>query len=255
MMSSRRRRVLRLLLALSTMCPAAVLAQGGPPLMTDDPGTPGPGHWEINIATLLDTSSEARRLEMPRLDMNYGVGRRMQLKFEVPWVRWREKDRSAEADLGGAVAGIKWRFLGQEGRRIAWSIYPQYEFRTTRSAVTKGISDSGPEILLPTELTVEFAHVEVNGEIGRSVADGRAGRRLLAGSTEARIWRWLELLGEIHTEKVTGTDREVFVDVGARPKLTQQMVVLLAAGHTIHGARSEQRSFVYAGIQLHLPRQ
>src|SRR4051812_36771030 len=245
-------RVPRVLLALSAVCPAAVLAQGGPPLMTDDPDTPGPSHWEINFATIVDTSPEARRLDIPRLDMNYGVGNRVQLKFELPWVRYRESDRPSETDMGSAIAGIKWRFLGQEGRRIAWSIYPQYTFRTTRSAVTKGISDSGPELLLPTELTVEIAHVEVNGEIGRSIVAGGAGRQLIAVSTEAGLRRWLEFVGEIHSEAVTGKSREVFANVGARPTLTQQMVLLLAAGHTIHGRASEQRLYVYAGLQLNL---
>ena len=28
----------------------AALAQGGPPFLTDDPGTPGDGRWEINLA-------------------------------------------------------------------------------------------------------------------------------------------------------------------------------------------------------------
>jgi hypothetical protein len=27
--------------------------QGGPPLVTDDPDTPGSGHWEFNVATTL----------------------------------------------------------------------------------------------------------------------------------------------------------------------------------------------------------
>ncbi|MFT3792165.1 MAG: hypothetical protein QM741_14065 [Rudaea sp.] len=27
-------------------------AQGGPPLVTDDPGTPGNGKWEINLASI-----------------------------------------------------------------------------------------------------------------------------------------------------------------------------------------------------------
>jgi hypothetical protein len=245
-------RVLRLLFALS-VCPAAALAQGGPPLMTDDPDTPGPGHWEINIAMLVDTSPEARRLEMPRLDINYGVGNRLQLKVELPWVRYRDGDRPSNTDMGSAVAGVKWRFLGQEGRRIAWSIYPQYTFRTTRSAVAKGISDTGPELLLPTELTVEIAHVEVNGEIGRSIVAGGAGRQLIAVSTEAGVRQWLEFVGEIHSETVVGKSREVFANVGARPKLTQQIVVLLAAGRTIHDRASEQRSYVYAGMQLNLP--
>jgi hypothetical protein len=252
-MSAGRWRVLHVLFALSAICPAAVLAQGGPPLMTDDPDTPGPGHWEINVATLVDTSPEARRLDIPRLDMNYGVGNRVQVKFEMPWVRYHKSDRPADTDMGSAVVGMKWRFLGQEGRQIAWSLYPQYTFRTTRSAVAKGISDSGSELLLPTELTVEIAHVEVNGEIGRSIVAGGAGRQLIAVSTEAGVRRWLEFVGEIHSETVSGKYRDVFANVGARPKLTQQFVLLLAAGHTIRGQSSEQRSYVYAGIQVNLP--
>src|SRR5215831_18405962 len=30
----------------------SALAQGGPPMVTDDPGTPGDGHWEINIGSI-----------------------------------------------------------------------------------------------------------------------------------------------------------------------------------------------------------
>ena len=34
-----------------------VLAQGGPPLVTDDPETPGDGHWEVNLAATGDHTS------------------------------------------------------------------------------------------------------------------------------------------------------------------------------------------------------
>jgi len=65
-----------LLGVLATAClPAHTYAQGGPPLLTDDPDTPGPGCWEINLATLMDKASDRRRVELPRLDLNYGVGR------------------------------------------------------------------------------------------------------------------------------------------------------------------------------------
>ena len=32
--------------------PVRALAQGGPPMITDDPDTPGPGYREINLAGL-----------------------------------------------------------------------------------------------------------------------------------------------------------------------------------------------------------
>jgi len=43
--------VRRLAIAVFAACAArAAFGQGGPPMITDDPGTPGPGKWENNIA-------------------------------------------------------------------------------------------------------------------------------------------------------------------------------------------------------------
>ena len=41
---------LALALVVTISFATALHAQGGPPMITDDPGTPGPGRWEINIA-------------------------------------------------------------------------------------------------------------------------------------------------------------------------------------------------------------
>src|SRR5664280_2245623 len=49
-------------------------AQGGPPLVTDDPGTPGPGNWEVNVAATLDRTSLASSWGTPLVDANYGRG-------------------------------------------------------------------------------------------------------------------------------------------------------------------------------------
>ncbi len=46
-------------------------AQGGPPLITDDPGTPGHGHWEINLAVTAEKRGGARSYESPLLDINF----------------------------------------------------------------------------------------------------------------------------------------------------------------------------------------
>jgi hypothetical protein len=59
-------------------------AQGGPPLVTDDPGTPGPGHWELNAALTVEHDDRESIYEVPLVDLNYGVGDRLQLKVELP---------------------------------------------------------------------------------------------------------------------------------------------------------------------------
>src|SRR5436190_22986749 len=107
---TRRRLRWALVATLATAClPAPAVAQGGPPLITDDPDTPGPGYWEINVATLMDQTRSQSRVEVPRVDVNYGVGRRIQLKFEMPWVATEHEKQQSETGPGDATVGLKWR--------------------------------------------------------------------------------------------------------------------------------------------------
>src|SRR5207302_9999150 len=125
----------------------------------------------INIGTLLNRTPRQRRLEVPRVDLNYGVGRRIQLKFEMPWVATAGEQQQTATGSGNATVGVKWRFLGEEGKRIAWSIYPQLSFNTSSSSVSEHIEDDGRQFLMPTEVTVEIFHLEINGEVGRNFVE------------------------------------------------------------------------------------
>jgi hypothetical protein len=242
------------LAALFVLAPARARAQGGPPLITDDPDTPGPGYWEINLSTLVEKNRLERRFETPRLDVNYGVGRRIQLKYEMPWVGVRATGQPTRSGAGDSVAGVKWRFLGQEGKTLAWSVYPQLEFNTDRSSVRKGLVEDGRQILLPTEITLEMGHVEINGEVGRNFVERGDGSWIYGISTEAGITPRLELLGELHGERRGSEPTELIVNVGGRQKLTRQIVLMLAVGRAVHGAPDErQRLLLFAGLQLNLP--
>jgi hypothetical protein len=102
------------------------LAQGGPPMITDDPGTPRNGQWEINLAWTGERGAEGTTQDAPLLDMNYGVGERIQLKYEVPWLAVRTSDAASRTGLGDSLAGVKWRFY-DTGDPQQWQIstYPQ----------------------------------------------------------------------------------------------------------------------------------
>jgi hypothetical protein len=58
-------------------------AQGGSPMITDDPGTPGNGQWEINAAYLEERAAVARDRSFPHIlsggDLIVNVGLRQQL--------------------------------------------------------------------------------------------------------------------------------------------------------------------------------
>ena len=247
------RKLLPLVALLASCLPAPAWAQGGPPLITDDPDTPGPGYWEINLSTFLERRPHAYTIETPRLDANYGVGKRIQLKFEVPWVRATEADVS-HSGAGNATVGVKYRFIGQEGKMVAWSVYPQLEFNTTHSSVTKGLVEEGRELLLPTELTLELLHVEVNGEAGRSFGENGLGGWVYGVSTEGHVAPRLELLAEMHGERPKSGSPEWIVNAGAREKLTHQLILMLAVGRGVRSSADDRPSLLlYTGLQLNVP--
>src|ERR1041384_7466611 len=87
---------------------------GSPPLDVDDTGTPGCNAWEVNIVTSGEFG-KSMSLETPLLDINYGVGDNIQLKWEVPYLLNRV-DGVSKAGVGAAEFGIKYRFYDNEQR-------------------------------------------------------------------------------------------------------------------------------------------
>ena len=102
-------------------------AQGGPPFRTDDPETPGNKHWEINFGFIGDRNPAAGAYQIPDFDINYGLGDRIQLKYEIPIAIEETRPQPATpaesgapaepatpgqviGGLGESLLGIKWRF-------------------------------------------------------------------------------------------------------------------------------------------------
>src|SRR5580658_3622336 len=62
-------------------------AQGGPPYYTNDPGTPGPMNWEINLGYMPFLFNGQSIVHTPDVDINFGLGDRIQLTCELAWLR------------------------------------------------------------------------------------------------------------------------------------------------------------------------
>src|SRR6266446_5335818 len=92
----------------------AAFAQGGPPLVTDDPETPVDGHWEINLATIGSHTSGRWAIAAPDADINYGWGEHVQLKLDIPWLFVHEAGQPWKSGLGAPDVGVKWRFIDIE---------------------------------------------------------------------------------------------------------------------------------------------
>jgi hypothetical protein len=113
--------VLSFVFVLPLLLVANAGAQGGPPFRTDDPETPGNRHWEINFGWIGDRNPASGEYQVPDFDINYGLGDRIQLKYEIPIAIEETRPQPATptepavsgsviGGLGESLLGIKWRF-------------------------------------------------------------------------------------------------------------------------------------------------
>lgn len=144
---------LALFLAMLSAVALPAAAQGGPPFIGDDPGTPGNGNWEINVATYTERHPTERIYNDPILDMNYGLGPRIQLKYQVPYLVDGADGDPTRSGLGKSLAGVKWRFYDSDEEGLQISTYPQLEFNNPTSSLQRGLVDYGTRFYLPIELT------------------------------------------------------------------------------------------------------
>ena len=249
-------RSLVLLLFLSAVCVAAlpqrIVAQGGPPLLTDDPETPGNGHWEINVAWTLSQKQNERLFAIPLIDINYGFGQHIQLKAEVPWLVLQERRGGTQSGTGSANLGVKWRFLDKYRHGFAMSTYPQLEIRTSASSVRRGLIEQGGELLLPVEISRELGPVTINGEVGYQVVQREKDEVLYGLVVGGEVNKHLELVGEIHgTAKRNFAGNELIFNVGGRFRMSKHYTLLFSTGRSLRRTATRQPTLLaYVGYQF-----
>ena len=226
------------------------LAQAGPPMVTDDPGTPGDGHFEINVATLLDRTPQGSSYEVPLIDFNYGLGDRVQLKLETPYEVDTTKPRAT--GVGNGLAGVKWRFLDQGEDGWQMSMYPQLEFNySDLIALKRDIAERGTSLLLPIEIQRTIGGIEFGTEIGRWVGSRRDSwiEGVVVGK---EVSESVELVAELHNERdVTSNRSEQLFNLGTRVKLSPHFNLLMSAGRDFHNSITEPANLLtYIGLQI-----
>ncbi len=235
------------------LLPGAGLAQGGPPLVTDDPGTPGDRRWEVNVAFTFEKRGSERTFETPLIDANYGLGDRIQLKVEVPWILRRQENGSDESGPGNALFGVKWRFLDGKNGGLSVSTYPQVEINVSHSSADKGLVEKESGLLLPLSFQKEFGPLSANLELGHALRRGQKGRWIYGLALGHDFSERVEVIGEVF-----GGASARFADIGldwnlgCRWKLARRLVILVSAGAGIAGTSEEPptRFQSYTGVQL-----
>jgi len=236
------------LLLFAIIISRAAHAQGGPPLLTDDPGTAEYKHWEINLAVLPEVHDDFADFELPLADFNYGATDHTQLKFEIPLLM-RTSDAGTHAEGGDGNFGVKWRFVDQKTRGFDLSMYPQFSFNSTGP---KRIVERGTQLLLPLQIAKTFGKWEVNADGGYIIRQHLMDELTFGLAGGYQVNDKLELIGELHTVPLTNfAENESVFQIGGRKKFSDHYILLFAAGRSIPGSTDHEPKFLgYFGLQI-----
>jgi hypothetical protein len=235
---------------LAAIAMSSAHAEGGPPLVTDDPGTPGDGNWEINIAVIGVHSHQRWDFAAPDFDINYGWGEFVQLKIDVARVSTGISNGSHMSGLGATDFGLKWRFVDEEKFGFALSIYPQLSTSLSPSSARRGLAPDGRDFFLPVETSTAFGEFLFDAEVGRnfiqSGSDEWLGGVIVGHQFGSAVECGLELHGTL-VERQLAT----LVNLGAQWRVAEQVTLLGAVGRELQHDTDQRENFVfYLGFQL-----
>lgn len=227
-------------------------AQGGPPMITDDPGTPGDGKFEVNLAVAFERRPHEISWDLPAIDINYGWGDRIQLTLQTAPVFLKRSDRGPIGGLGGTEAALKWRFLDEEKAGVDVSMFPRVIFNIIDSSIRRGLSEDGTRMQLPFQVAKKFGRVALDFEWGALASTVGRSEWLygLVGGFE--LTKSTTIMAELHGTSRISFDRDVLaVNVGIRQNLTERCILIASLGHQVRVPEEEELAFMgYFGVQL-----
>ena len=233
----------------------ALRAQGGPPMITDDPGTPGDRHWEINIAWTDQRTPGETLIGIPQIDANYGVGDRIQLNYQGSWNILRESDGPAESGLSDSQLAVKWRFYDAGDTGFQLSTYPRVFFLNPGDSDRRGTAGPNTDFLLPFEVVRNFGALSLDVDFGHTFSAASSDRGWMGGVCVGHnVTKEWELDAEVHFSGSEDLDRgETVVNLGTRCDLSRNTTLLVALGKDVRNSLGPKISLLtYLGIQIRI---
>src|SRR5512143_1614361 len=237
-------------IALTLICfPLGVLA--GPPILTDDTGTPGSGKWETNMGFTIEKRRDAVLYNTPALDLNYGIGERIQLNYSISWIVLDTTDAGAKNGIGNSEVAVKWRFLDEDNNGVALSVYPRFIFNNAASSADKGLVDKGVVYRLPFQMEKKIGHVIINPEAGHDFRQEGGDEWFYALALKYDEIKGLEVLAEVFgTADNNFKKQENVVNIGVRKDVSENFSLHASVGRSLRQASDQPSLLSYVGFQV-----
>jgi hypothetical protein len=220
-------------------------------MITDDPGTPGSGKWENNIAFAFEHQSGETSYDVPAIDLNYGVGEQIQLTLQTAPVILKRDDRGPIGGLGGIEAAVKWRFLDESDSGFDMSMFPRIIFNVTQSSVRRGLADDGTRFQIPFQVARAFGRAHLDGEAGPLVSSVGRSEWLYGIVGGFEIAKPTMLMAELHGTSRTNFMRDVLtLNFGVRHAFNEHEILIVSMGHEVRSAGQPTALIGYFGMQF-----
>lgn len=223
-------------------------------MITDDPGTPGDKHWEINVAWTEQEMPGSTLIGIPLLDANYGVGDRIELNYQASWNVLQAPGADTHSGLSDTQLAVKWRFYDSGEGGLQVSVFPRLSFLDPGSGSDRrGTAESASTYFLPVEVEKDFKDISVNAELGQMFSADRDQRGWAFGLCIGRsVTKRLELDAEVHFNSSERLQRnETTLNAGCRYTLSDHFILLLAIGKDTGNTLAPRITLLsYVGIQL-----
>jgi hypothetical protein len=194
--------LVRILLTLASMFLCGRAFAGSPPLIIDDPETPGYRGWEINITHSYEQTRDGFEMECPLFDINYGLtSDRDQLKVEFAVLNVNPDDAEGEWGISDLLVGYKYRFIDFDDTCTGWAVsfYPQVSSPTGDE--DRGLGSGQTELEIPFQFQKNFEKSKswINPEIGYTVvlSDSAFNNWKMGVAVGKEVTEKLELEGEV----------------------------------------------------------
>ena len=175
-----------------------------------------------------------------------------------PWLRRAGAGGSSARETAQSEAAE----AEERGTNLAMSIFPQITLNNPTHSVGRGIVPSGPDVLLPLELSARFGPLQLDGEAGYHLSNSHVpqswSRGLIVGHEFTRHTKiGVELYSQQEANEINGEPkkRETTLGLGGRQALNRRRTFLLMAmgGRSFQGvseASIQPSWFAYVGVRM-----
>jgi hypothetical protein len=236
------------------MLSTTVPASAGVPFVTDDPGTPDKGHFEINVANQYTLNRDEQSASLPSVEVNYGLTDHLELHILVPLAFDHPRGGGSVAGLGDIELGVKYRFIDEDddGWRPAIAFAPAIQVPTGNA--NRDLGSGRTQAFLPIWLSKDIGKWTVFGGGGYQINPGPGNRNWwFAGvATTYEINSQWTVGAEVFRMTADASDgtSSVAFNLGVIYNIDDNNHLMMSAGRGLVNATQNNQFSAFLGYQL-----